>query len=836
MAVFKCKMCGGALEVSEGMTVCECAYCGTQQTLPKTDNEQNLNMFNRANHFRQQCEFDKAAEIYEKMAARSEGDAELYWSIVLCRYGIEYVDDPLTKRKIATCHRTQFKSILDDPDYHTALQNADTIQRSIYEREAAYIDSVQKGILEISNKEQPFDVFICYKETDEHGRRTQDSVLAQELYYGLTQEGFKVFFSRITLESKLGTEYEPYIFAALNSAKVMVVVGTKPEYFNAVWVRNEWSRYLMLMQQDRSRTLIPAYKDMDPYDLPDALSMFQAQDMSRLGFMQDLIRGIKKIIRKEPEKPVVQTVVQTAGGTKIENILKRGNLALEDGNWEDANRFFEQVLNENAEEPRAYIGLLCAEMRVHNETALVQVQQDFTGSNNYRKACRFGGDEVEKRLFGYRQQELYNRALDLLNHEQFEIAEKQFQTLGDFSDSKAKAEECRQRALQVRYDQALNAMNRSADERMFRDAGKLFVELKDFKDAAQKVQECEEKAESSRKENIYSNALKQMQSGNNSEPLLFQVSKKFESITGYKDSDALATQCRTRIQEIQRTRAAAEAQREKERIEQEERREKARQEETARLQAAKKRRQKRAIIIATASLVLIVASVVFVPKIKQGYNDKIQKRNYQKAVDLLNQGEFDEAKALFIELGNYKNCSEMADKCEKQSILTRFDNVHIGDVVSFGKYSWYAIDATGSQVTLISETPVAKKCYKKTYDVITWESSDLRLWLNGDFLHEFSSVERSMMVKRAINNIKYTTVKRPADSTSDYVYLLSSSELNRLNNQIASCGEWWWLRTPGNDSPYEAGVKFNGELDEKGYNINSVHGVRPVIIVRIKGE
>ena len=246
MAVFKCKMCGGSLEVTEGMSVCECEYCGTKQTLPKTDNEQTLNMFNRANHFRQQCEFDKAAEIYERMTAQRD-DAELYWSIVLCRYGIEYVDDPLTKKKIPTCHRTQYKSILEDADYLEALSHADSVQKEVYKQEAEYIDKVQKGILEISNKEKPFDVFICYKETDDMGRRTPDSVLAQELYYGLTKEGFKVFFSRITLESKLGTEYEPYIFAALNSAKVMVVVGTKPEYFNAVWVRNEWSRYLMLM-------------------------------------------------------------------------------------------------------------------------------------------------------------------------------------------------------------------------------------------------------------------------------------------------------------------------------------------------------------------------------------------------------------------------------------------------------------------------------------------------------------------------------------------------------------------------------------------------------------
>ena len=306
MAVFKCKMCGGSLEISEGTTVCECEYCGTKQTLPKINDEQKINMFNRASHFRQQYEFDKAAEIYEKMAAESGSDAELFWSIVLCRYGIEYVDDPVTKNKIPTCHRTQYKSILEDPDYLTALSCADTMQRDIYEREAKVINDIQKKILNISYREEPFDVFICYKETDANGRRTVDSVLAQDLYYGLTQEGFKVFFSRITLESKLGTEYEPYIFAALNSAKVMVVVGTKPEYFNAVWVRNEWSRYLQIMQKDKNRILIPAYRDMDPYDLPNELSLFQSQDMSKIGFLQDLIRGIKKITGHDNAAPVIQ--------------------------------------------------------------------------------------------------------------------------------------------------------------------------------------------------------------------------------------------------------------------------------------------------------------------------------------------------------------------------------------------------------------------------------------------------------------------------------------------------------------------------------------------------
>jgi hypothetical protein len=218
-------------------TVVTCEYCGTKQTLPRLDDDRRINLYDRANHFRRNNEFDKAAGIYEQILNEDPTDAEAYWSLVLCRYGIEYVEDPGTRKRIPTVNRAQFTSVFDDTNYTSALQNAAPEQRKIFEAEARTINEIQKGILTISQKEDPFDVFICYKETDNNGRRTPDSVLANELYHQLTQEGFRVFFSRITLEDKLGSAYEPYIFAALNSAKVMVVLGTKPEYFKAVKAR-----------------------------------------------------------------------------------------------------------------------------------------------------------------------------------------------------------------------------------------------------------------------------------------------------------------------------------------------------------------------------------------------------------------------------------------------------------------------------------------------------------------------------------------------------------------------------------------------------------------------
>ncbi len=46
-------------------------------------------------------------------------------------------------------------------------------------------------------------VSICYKETDDCGERTEDSVLAQDIYDALTGKGRNVFFSRISLEDRL---------------------------------------------------------------------------------------------------------------------------------------------------------------------------------------------------------------------------------------------------------------------------------------------------------------------------------------------------------------------------------------------------------------------------------------------------------------------------------------------------------------------------------------------------------------------------------------------------------------------------------------------------------
>ena len=575
MAVFKCKMCGGALDIQGNATVAECEYCGAKQTLPKLDDERRANLYDRANHFRRNNEFDKAMGIYEQILNEDNTDAEAYWSIVLCRYGIEYVEDPSTHKRVPTVNRAQFTSVFDDDNYKSALQYADTVQRGIYEAEAKAINEIQKGILAISANEEPFDVFVCYKESDANGRRTPDSVLAQELYYQLTQEGFKVFFARITLEDKLGSAYEPYIFAALNSAKVMVALGTKPEYFNAVWVKNEWSRYLALIKQGQKKIFIPAYKDMDPYDLPEEFSHLQAQDMSKLGFMQDLIRGIKKILHTDEPKPatVVKETVVASGAPNTAPLLKRAFMFLEDGDWNSANEYCEKVLDIDPENAQAYLGKLMAECKVNKQEALKDCAQPFDNNNNYKKVIRFADDELRNTLSGY------------ITH--INTRNENARLEGIYQQAKSKTG--------IRNETAL------------KEAAKLFDSISSYKDSAALAKESRIKAEEVRKDEIYTQAKIKMQ---NNRILTYEAAiQMFKSIHGWKDSAEQIEICKKIIEEIK---AKNEAERiEAARIAECERkaREAHLKAEEARREAAEKR-AKRKKTAKTITVLVVLAAIV----------------------------------------------------------------------------------------------------------------------------------------------------------------------------------------------------------------------------------
>ena len=417
--IIKCKMCGGDLAFEPGSTVCECEYCGSKQTIPSVDSEKKTNLFNRANRLRMNSEFDKASAVYEQIVAEFPEEAEAYWGLCLCAYGIEYVDDPATGSKIPTCHRTLPTSIMEDSNFEQACDYADPVARKVYREEAKTIDRIQKDILSIAQNETPYDVFICYKEIAEDGSRTEDSVLAQDVYEALTAKGLKVFFSRITLEDKLGTQYEPYIYAALSSAKVMLAFGTTYEYYDAVWVKNEWSRFLGMMKADKRKVLIPCFKGLDAYDMPKEFRGLQAQDMAKLGWMQDLVRGVEKLCGKggtassAPNTVVQKTVVQEVQESgKADNLMKRVYLYLEDEDFEKASEYIDKVLDVDAEYAPAYVAQVLVAKKLTKEANLTILRASIDDDPTWKKALRFANEEQKQRYLGYAKQINENEVYD----------------------------------------------------------------------------------------------------------------------------------------------------------------------------------------------------------------------------------------------------------------------------------------------------------------------------------------------------------------------------------------------------------------------------------------
>lgn len=543
MSVIKCKMCGGDLNLVEGSSVAVCEYCGSQQTVPAADNEKKLTLFARANRLRLACEFDKAAGVYESIVADFPEEAEAYWGLVLCRYGIEYVDDPATGKKIPTCHRSSFDSVMEDSDFEQALENADAVARRVYRDEAKAIEELRRGIVEVSGKEPPYDIFICYKETAEDGQRTVDSVIAQDVYDALTEKGYRVFFSRISLEDKLGTEYEPYIFAALHSAKIMLAFGTDYEYYNAVWVKNEWSRFLQLMTKDKSKHLIPCYKGIDAYDMPKEFAKLQAQNMGKVGAMQDLLRGVDKIMGKgavaAPAADTTTAPAPTVNPT-VTSLLERAEMFLADGDWDNADAYCEKVLDMEPKNGTAYLYKLMAELHTRRQGELVNQEQPFDDNNSYQKVLRFGDEVLRGTLEGYtahiKQRNEENRLNSLyttarqrmdtaLNEVDYNRAAETFAMIPNYRNADKLRDTCLERAENVIYTSAQQRMSIAKNRADYERAAELFSRILTYRNASELHQQCLESAEVCRKDTIYNTADTIVQEAANSFNTLREAAK-----------------------------------------------------------------------------------------------------------------------------------------------------------------------------------------------------------------------------------------------------------------------------------------------------------------------
>ena len=100
-----------------------------------------------------------------------------------------------------------------------------------------------------------------------------------------------------------------------------------------------------------------------------------------------------------------------------------------------------------------------------------------------------------------------------------------------------------------------------------------------------------------------------------------------------------------------------------------------------------------------------------------------------------------------------------------------------GEIIAFGNYKWRVLDVSDDKTLLLSEKVIEEKWKPCGY---WWKNNDMRKYLNGEFLLNFTEEQREKIIETQINNPKnlwYGTDN--GDDTYDKVFLLSLDEVDR---------------------------------------------------------
>lgn len=411
MGGLKCKMCGSNLDIEDSITVCKCEKCGTSQTVPDIEDDKELKLFERAGRLRFNCDFDKAAGIYNTITDSYPEEAEGYWGLILCKYGIEYADNASGK-KVPVCHRISYDSVMDDEDFELVMENSDSESRAIFREEAKIIEENRKKYIQIAESEQPYDIYISYRAKDDNGDKTAVSEIAGHLYNKLTSARYRVFLSEAALKGKKQLDCEPYIYSALNSANVMLALGTSYDDYNNVWVKNEWNRYLEIAEKNKNKCLIPCYKDVDEYDIPKEFAGLKVCQLGNDDTFNNIMAEIANVVKQEsvnqpapkpekaePAEEIELEEIEIIEPVDINKLLDEGFSAISDKNWKKANKLFFHVLDEEPDNSKAYWGQLlvqqeCTNAREMADNLYLQVIGN-TSDNTYELEIRDRRQEIK---------------------------------------------------------------------------------------------------------------------------------------------------------------------------------------------------------------------------------------------------------------------------------------------------------------------------------------------------------------------------------------------------------------------------------------------------------
>ena len=372
------------------------------------------------------------------------------------------------------------------------------------------------------------------------------------------------------------------------------------------------------------------YKDMLPAHLPKEFAHLQTFDMSAPDFMNDLLRGVRKVLSAEDAADMEkeQSDAPAPGNAETADpaaLLRRAELALEDGEFDDADGFCERVLDIEPENAAAYLIKLLAQYHVGSVEQLSGVRANISYSGNYKKCLRFADEKLRDRLTECRNSMMYGiwhgGYESARTAEECFAAAEGFKALEGYADSAEMAERCLETAEKLQNEEAVLRMNREyCEARMALD-----------RDGA-----LESLAESR---------------------------SRLEALGDFKDSAELAARCAERISELTE---------EKQRLEAEE--------EKAECKEHLRRERSRKVIIRSAAIgISSAAAVIAAVFIIRG---AALSSSYKNALALRDAGEYEKAAAVFSDIYDY---SDSAEQLKQTRYLEAMSIFEAGDYIKAEK-------------------------------------------------------------------------------------------------------------------------------------------------------
>ena len=285
--------------------------------------------------------------------------------------------------------------------------------------------------------------------------------------------------------------------------------------------------------------------------------------------------------------------------------------------------------------------------------------------------------------------------------------------------------------------------------------------------------------------------------------------------------------------------------------------------------AAEKARKKKIILSSVIGAVSFIALIIIGINL---YSFISKSAMYSRASKYAHSGEYREAYEIFNALGDFKDsqskCEALEITIQKQTMI----NTQVGGIIKLGSYEqdgnltngkeeieWVVLDQQGNKMLVMTRDCIEQKKFNETYVATTWETSDLRSWLNSEFIQTaFSDEQQSYIlttsVKAEKNPVHHT---HGGYDTEDKVFVLSISEfekyctydearLGKVNPYVLEKGAYenltlntghWWLRTPGIAMGRAAYVTSSGTLMHYGEIIESViYCVRPAMWIEVSIE